>query len=217
MERPRLITPDVTAPAITSAIVASPRQKGNPMLKFVRNAQIDYQEIICDYLVGKRNAVLYISIRYHRLYPQYLKQRVDALQRHFRSRIVLCQIDTDDCEKPLEEITRTCFSSNMTLLVAWSLEEAARILETLKAFENKGPDIIKGELHNDHAGRMADIITTVPSATKTDAHTLMAQFGSLKAIANASKEALTKCSGIGDKKCKQLLKAFQEPFNTDTH
>lgn len=35
-----------------------------------------------------------------------------------------------------------CLLADLTLMLAWNAEEAGKIIETYKLFENKGPDLI---------------------------------------------------------------------------
>lgn len=43
----------------------------------------------------------------------------------------------------LKNITRVCLLTNFTLILAWSPEEAGKIIETYKMLENKPPDLIR--------------------------------------------------------------------------
>lgn len=39
-------------------------------------------------------------------------------------------------------MTRICILADLTLMLAWNAEEAGKIIETYKIYENKPPDII---------------------------------------------------------------------------
>uniref|UniRef100_UPI00398E4BE6 DNA excision repair protein ERCC-1 n=1 Tax=Pristiophorus japonicus TaxID=55135 RepID=UPI00398E4BE6 len=43
-----------------SAIVVSPRQRGNPVLKFVRNVPWEFGETTADYILGQTTCALYL-------------------------------------------------------------------------------------------------------------------------------------------------------------
>ena len=47
-----------------------------------------------------------------------------------------------DCHVELKQLTKICVLADLTLMVAWSPEEAGRLIETYKIFENKPPDMI---------------------------------------------------------------------------
>lgn len=59
------------------------------------------------------------------------------------------QVDTPDPHHALKHLTRICILANLTLVLAWSAEEAGRILETYKIFEHKPPDLIMERKESD--------------------------------------------------------------------
>ncbi|XP_022747477.1 DNA excision repair protein ERCC-1 isoform X2 [Durio zibethinus] len=171
-----------------NAILVSHRQKGNPLLKHIRNVRWAFADIICDYLLGQNSCALYLSLRYHLLHPDYLYYRIRELQKNFKLRVVLCHVDVEDVVKPLLEVTKTALLHDCTLLCGWSLEECGRYLETIKVYENKPADLIQGQMDTDYLSR------------------------SLSSIMDASMEDLARCPGIGERKVKRLYDAFHEPF-----
>lgn len=68
----------------------------------------------------------------------------------------------------------------------WSPEEAARYIETLKAYENKSPELIREKVESDYLSRLNGAVTSVRGVNKTDAATLGVNFGSLAAVMRAS-------------------------------
>ncbi|KAL5566125.1 hypothetical protein UlMin_029289 [Ulmus minor] len=195
-----------------NAILVSHRQKGNPLLKHIRNVRWAFADIVCDYLLGQGSCALYLSLRYHLLHPDYLYYRIRELQKNFKLRVVLCHVDVEDVAKPLLEVTKTALLHDCTLLCAWSLEECGRYLETIKVYENKPADIIQGQMDTDYLSRLTHALTTVRHVNKTDVVTLGTTFGSLSHIMDASMEDLARCPGIGERKVKRLYDAFHEPF-----
>ncbi|XP_050274478.1 DNA excision repair protein ERCC-1 isoform X3 [Quercus robur] len=183
-----------------NAILVSHRQKGNPLLKHIRNVRWAFADIVCDYLLGQSSCALYLSLRYHLLHPDYLYYRIRELQKNFKLRVVLCHVDVEDVAKPLLEVTKTALLHDCTLLCAWSLEECGRYLETIKVYENKPADIIQGQMDTDYLSRLTHALTTVRHVNKTDVVTLGTTFGSLSHIMDASMEDLARCPGIGERK-----------------
>ncbi len=136
-----------------------------------------------------------------------------------------------------------CTNMGFTLICAWSLAEAARYLETYKAYENKGAKIIKVHalsspvnnntrctLTHSHAhdvstqqqeqvqsgdpfAVLSDCLTAVRGVNKTDVLTLSSTFGSLKNIIDCSMEELSLCPGLGPRKVKNLYETFHAPFD----
>ncbi|XVF31298.1 hypothetical protein REPUB_Repub16aG0133900 [Reevesia pubescens] len=195
-----------------NALLVSHRQKGNPLLKHIRNVRWAFADVVCDYLLGQNSCALYLSLRYHLLHPDYLYYRIRELQKNFKLRVVLCHVDVEDVVKPLLEVTKTALLHDCTLLCGWSLEECGRYLETIKVYENKPADLIQGQMDTDYLSRLNHALTTVRHVNKTDVVTLGSTFGSLSSIMDASMEDLAKCPGIGERKVKRLYDTFHEPF-----
>lgn len=93
-----------------------------------------------------------------------------------------------------------------------SNQEAARYLETYKAFERKPPDLIKERRENDYMSHMNAVLTNVRGVNRTDVVTLTSNFGSLRNIVTAPAESLLACPGLGEKKVKRLREAFSSQF-----
>lgn len=47
-----------------------------------------------------------------------------------------------DPTNALKNLTQMCLLADLTLMLAWNAEEAGKMIETYKMFENKGPDLI---------------------------------------------------------------------------
>lgn len=195
-----------------NAILVSNRQKGNPLLKHIRNVTWTFADVVPDYLLGQSSCALYLSLRYHLLHPDYLYYRIRELQKNFKLRVVLCHVDVEDVVKPLLEVTKTALLHDCTLLCAWSLEECGRYLETIKVYENKPADLIQGQMDTDYLSRLTHVLTSVRHVNKTDVVTLGTTFGSLSHIMDASMEDLARCPGIGERKVRRLYDTFHEPF-----
>ncbi|KAF4037681.1 Helix-hairpin-helix motif-containing protein 5 [Phytophthora infestans] len=201
-----------------ATIYVNRRQKGNPMLKSVRNVGLEFRDgLIPDYVMGESSCcVLFLSVRYHLLHNSYLDERVQSVRKddptHYKTKLVLCFVDVDDNEVALREVNRVALLSGFTLVLAWSWLEAARYLETFKAYENKSATIIKEKVEAEFLPKANDVLTSIRSVNKTDVVTLLSTFGTVKGLMNASMEELSLCPGVGAKKVRQLLETFQEPF-----
>lgn len=42
----------------------------------------------------------------------------------------------------MKNLTQMCLLTDLTLMLAWNADEAGKIIETYKLFENKPPDLI---------------------------------------------------------------------------
>ncbi|KXN71965.1 excision repair cross-complementing rodent repair deficiency complementation group 1, partial [Conidiobolus coronatus NRRL 28638] len=98
--------------------------RGNPILSNVRAVPWEYKDIVPDYVVGKTTCVLYLSLKYHKLYPDYIFQRVQKLRSNYQLRIILCRVDIPDPDRYLLELTKLTMNANLTLLLSWNDEEA---------------------------------------------------------------------------------------------
>lgn len=195
-----------------SCIVVSPRQRGNPLLKHVRNIPWEFGEIVPDYLLGETCCALFLSLRYHNLNPEYIHTRLRSLGQSYALRVLLLLVDVKDPHYTLKELAKICILSDCTLVLSWSPEEAARYLETYKCYEQKPSDALKEKMESDFMSRITDCLTTVKSVNKTDSCTLLTTFGTLADLANASREDLSLCPGLGPQKAKRLFDALHEPF-----
>ena len=142
------------------------------------------------------------------MHENYLNRRVSEIKGTFKLRVLLLLIDMEDSNIPVAEITQYALNNDLTLILVWSSEECARYLETYKSYEKKGLDDIKYRVAENHLAQVSDFLTVIKSINKTDVVTLISNFKSLKAIANASLEELALCPGLGAKKVKNLYEAF---------
>nr|CAG4648180.1 EOG090X0BTB [Moina brachiata] len=194
-------------------VTVNQRQRGNPLLKFIRNVPWEYGEIVPDYVMGVDCCAMFLSLRYHNLNPDYIHGRLKELGKQYQLRVLLVQVDVKDSYSPIKDLTKICLLADLTLLLAWSAQEAGRIIETYKVFEHKPPDLImeKQESQN-NVSKISDALTSIKSVNRTDAGTLLSNFNSLQKIIEANEEELSVCPGIGPLKAKRMLRVFNEPF-----
>ncbi|XP_006871398.1 PREDICTED: DNA excision repair protein ERCC-1 [Chrysochloris asiatica] len=196
----------------SNSIIVSPRQRGNPVLKFVRNVPWEFGDVVPDYVLGQSTCALFLSLRYHNLHPDYIHERLQNLGKNFALRVLLVQVDVKDPQQALKELAKVCILADCTLVLSWSPEEAGRYLETYKAYEQKPADLLMEKLEQDFVSRVTECLTTVKSVNKTDSQTLLATFGSLDQLMAASREDLALCPGLGPQKARRLFDVLHEPF-----
>ncbi|XP_075896416.1 DNA excision repair protein ERCC-1 isoform X2 [Nelusetta ayraudi] len=195
-----------------SSIIVSPRQRGNPILKFVRSVPWEFADVVPDYVLGQTTCALFLSLRYHNLNPNYIHDRLKLLGQSFTLRVLLVQVDVKDPHHALRELARICIMADCTLILAWSPEEAGRYLETYKSYEKKPADLLKEQVEKNYLSKVTDCLTTVKSINKTDAITLLSTFSSVEKIISASKEDLVLCPGLGPQKARRLYDVLHKPF-----
>lgn len=195
-----------------NSILVNTRQKGNPVIGHIRQVPWEYGDIKCDYQVGATAGVLYLSIRYHLLHPEYIHQRIADLGGNYNLRIILVQCDADNHTAAMKELTKVALVNGYTLMTCWSAQEAGRYLESYKLYERKPPDLIRERVDDSYMAHMTSALTSVRGVNKTDVTTLVSNFGSFSSIVLASPAALSNLPGLGDKKVRRLREAFTAPF-----
>ncbi|PFH62752.1 hypothetical protein XA68_12180 [Ophiocordyceps unilateralis] len=195
-----------------SAILVSPRQRGNPILASIRSMPWEYSDLPADYVLGQSTCALFLSLKYHRLHPEYIYTRIRNLQGKYNLRVLLTMVDIPNHEDSLRELSKTSVVNNVTIILCWSAAEAGRYLELYKSYENAGFAAIRGRQASSYADRLVDFVTVPRSLNKSDAVALVANFGSLKDAVNADPEQLALLSGWGGVKVKRWTAAVDEPF-----
>lgn len=195
-----------------SSILVSPRQKGNPILNSVRSVAWEYSDIPADYVLGATTCALFLSLKYHRLHPEYVYNRIRDLKGQYQLRILLVMVDIENHEESLRELSKTSLVNNVTVILAWSAQEAGRYLELFKTFEHAAPTTIRTQQSTKYSDTLIDFITVPRSINKTDALGLVSSFGSIRTAVNATPEELGRIAGWGDKKVQRWCNAVREPF-----
>lgn len=220
-----------------SGILVSPRQRGNPLLTSIRSIPWEYSDIPADYVLGLTTCALFLrwesqnhhhgsfirvyiianlvaglSLKYHRLHPEYIYTRIRNLQGKYNLRILLTLVDIPNHEDSLRELSKTSVVNNVTVILCWSAAEAARYLELYKSYENANFAAIRGQQSSNYADKLVEFVTVPRSLNKSDAVALVANFGSLKNAINAEPEQLSMIGGWGGIKVKRWTAAVEEPF-----
>jgi len=194
------------------------RQRGNPILKAIRACPWEFnEEITADYVLGQRACAVFLSVRYHTLNPEYIHERLKKLGKAYELRVLLVQVDVKEPHHALKQLMRICLLADLTLMLAWSAEEAGKMLETYRLMENKPPDMIMGKSSADVHGRLVESLCSVRSVNKTDAAALLATFGTFENIVKASVEELSLIPGFGPQKANKLHKVLREDFKRQTN
>lgn len=195
-----------------SSILVSPRQKGNPILQNLKSLPWEYSDIPSDYVLGNTTCALFLSLKYHRLHPDYIYGRIRALGHKFNLRIVLCMVDIPAHEDALRELSKTSLINNVTIILCWSAAEAARYLELYKSYEHANFSAIKERKGTSFAERLEEFCTVPRSVNKSDAVAIVSAFGSVRNAVNARMEEIVVVGGWGEKKVRSWEAAVTEGF-----
>lgn len=199
----------------SASILVSTRQKGNPILNHVRNMPWEYADIPADYVVGATTCALFLSLKYHKLHPEYVYGRIRALQGKYSLRILLVMVDIEAHEESLKELSKTSLINSVTIILAWSAAEAGRYLELFKTYEHAAPTSIKGHQSTNFSDRLVEFVTVPRSVNKTDALGLVSNFGTIRTAINAPSEDISLIAGWGEKKIQRWSTAVREPFRSE--
>jgi DNA excision repair protein ERCC-1 len=217
---PNTTTPKVVQPtpqalpsrSSGSSILVSPRQKGNPILTSLRSLPWEYSDIPADYVLGNTTCALFLSLKYHRLHPEYIYNRIRQLAGKYLLRILLVMVDIENHDEPLRELSKTSLINNVTVILTWSAAEAARYLELYKSYEHANFSAIKGQEPKGYTERMVEFVTTPRGINKTDAVSLVSAFGTVRNAVNARPEEIASLGGWGERKVERWMKGVGEPF-----
>lgn len=201
-----------------SAIIVNHCQRGNPVLEHIHNVPLQYADkdsgMSPDYVMSVSTCCLFLSLRYHALHPNYIYDRIRALQKtgQFLLRIILCLVDVKEPAEIVKELAKAALVFDMTLLLAFSSEEAGMYIQTFKSFRSKPADMIKKKSKKEFAARLAETFSFVKSVNSTDSHMVLSHFKSFSAAAAASEHDIALLPGLGGLKAKRLHDLFIIPF-----
>ncbi|KAH7888765.1 restriction endonuclease type II-like protein [Phlebopus sp. FC_14] len=207
--------PPVVQPGGGNNIVINPNQRLNPVLQCIRNVGKEFGDIVPDFQVGRTTCILFLSLRYHRLHPEYIHTRIEKLGRSYNLRILLIMCDVTEHQELIRELTKVCLINNITVIVAWSNDEAGQYIATFKQFEHKPPDLIKERVDKDYDSLLRTALTGINKVNKTDVETLRTSLGSFTDIAKASPDQLQNLPGFGQVKVRRIKDAFEKPFRNN--
>jgi len=108
-----------------------------------------------------------------------------------------------------------CLINNITVMVAWTVDEAGLYLSTFKQYEHKSPDLIKERVDKDYNSVLRTSLTSISRVNKTDVETLKTSLGSFADIAKTPADRLQNLPGFGQVKVKKIKDAFEKPFRNN--
>lgn len=201
---------------MSKLILVNENQKENPVLKFVKRVPWNVGDIKADYAPGNACNVLFLSLRYHRLHPDYIYNRMSRLGRERKLRIIMVLADIDNPAETLKDLTKACFINDFALIVCWSQQEVAGYLEELKLNENTQGELIKGYKKTTYEDQLNDALTNIRRINKTDVRMLSSTYGSFRDILRnvSTAEELQKIEGLGPLKAADISNTFHEPLHT---
>lgn len=211
-------------PPLAAAIQVAPSQKGNPLLDSLQMKLTPWaysSDILSDYYISATVQVLFLSLKYHRLRPEYVWRRIEKLkgslvgQKDDTLRVLLVVVDIDAPQESLRHLLGICVKHDLALVVAWSFEEAGTYVACLKQHEQTRSHVgssLQGVRKGDYNLSVVGALTTVRAVNRTDVAGLLAHCRSFKEIVLRSAVGGVSVPGIGERKQQTLHDAFTEPF-----
>lgn len=216
-------------PNTTTTVKVANSQKGNPLLtnSLMKNYPWTFDgQILCDYYINAMLQILFLLLKYHRLHPEYIWTRLKKLNKGLTIvgetqsdrvlRILLVVVDIDSHEEILRKLTDICLKHDLTLVLAWSFEEAGNYVAFCKKYEMSASRIdsaIKGVKKTDYQSCVVDTLTSIKYINKTDVVNLLANCKSVQNIVRqSSNDGLAGVQGLGARKLANMKSVFTEPF-----
>lgn len=215
-----------------SSVQVSQSQKGNPLLtnSLMKSIPWSYNgSILSDYYINPTLQILFLSLKYHKLHPEYIWQRLKKLNKGSTIvdtsndrvlRLLLVVVDIDAHQEILRKLLNFCIKQDLSLVLAWSFEEAGNYIGFCKQYElssSKVKSAIKGTKSLEYQACVVDTLTGIRSINKTDSVKLLANCGSVKNIVLQSCKSnedggLNNIQGLGSRKLLNMRSVFLEPF-----
>lgn len=213
-----------------SSVQVAQSQKGNPLLESPSMKMTSWSyngQVLLDYYINATIQVLFLSLKYHKLRPEYVWRRIEKLKGGTSStdfdvndqtlRVLLVVVDIDSPQEVLRSLLVICVKNDLTLVIAWSFEEAGNYIAYLKQNEmarSKVVSSIQGIKKGDYNSHILETLTTVRAVNKTDVANLLANCKSFKDIvlAAANGDGLDQIPGLGHRKVENLKAVFSNPF-----
>lgn len=211
-----------------SQVQVANSQKGNPLLDSASMKMTPWTYnglILLDYYINATLQILFLSLKYHRLRPEYIWNRIEKLkglsivdeqENNELLRVLLVVVDIDSPQDVIRSLAAICVRQGLSMVVAWSFEEAGNYISYFKSNEMARSKIdlsIQGVKRDDYNSNIVQSLTTVRAINKTDVANLLANCKSFRNIVEKSvSDDLTNIQGLGERKLLNLKAAFSEPF-----
>lgn len=204
----------------TNAIQVKKCQAQNDVLKKFSRCRYTFADIEPDFVVGRTACALYLSLRYHAQNPNYIYERINKLGSKYDLRILLLVIDHIEHKSYLKELSQLTIRSNMTLMLCWTIEDAAMYLEKYKLSEDKSAEVImekptSHEYENALDQYMIDALAECRTINRTDSASIVGLFDNFRRICKADPDELACCPGVGQQKAERLYNLLHRKIKRD--
>ncbi|KAI5953421.1 RAD10 [Candida jiufengensis] len=180
-----------------SEILVHKSQEKNPLLtdSMMKTTQWSFDSsVLSDYYISPTFQILFLSLKYHKLRPEYIWTRLKKLNKGSSVidtkkdnvlRVLLVVVDIDSHQEPIRKLSDFCIKHDLSLVLAWSFEEAGNYIALGKHFDNAPHQTrtnIRGFRGGDYNSSVVEAFTGIKSVNKTDVSNLLANYKSVKDI-----------------------------------
>ncbi|KAH0790492.1 DNA excision repair protein ERCC-1 [Histomonas meleagridis] len=192
-------------------ITISNRQKGNQLIKILAPAQTVWSDSsTCDYSIGYKIGILFLSLKFHREHPNYLSERIANFKGGYATRILLLVVDGKNPDRVISKLTAQSIANNLNLVLAFNLEEAGRWILTIYNTQESQVDELKAT--NETTYDIAINALNAIGVSRKDAASMIDSYGTVSDCLLQSRDSLTKTNILSDFKMEQFLAVLDEPF-----
>ncbi len=179
-------------------------QRGNSILKYLSKSIWHYDEkITCDYEINGSIAVLFLSLKYHSVKPEYILKRISKL-KDYRMKLLLIHVDVPNYNSMICELYKI---QPLTVILCRNQEECA---EYLKGFESTSVKSIE-QVRNKESN-IETFLQDIPKVTKSEINRIRMKYKNLQEIIKASEDDLKGTFGIGKAKANSVVNIFNKSF-----
>ena len=88
-------------------VLVNVKQKENPLLKHLKGVTTKFVDNIeADYIFGRSACGIFLSLKYHNLYPNYIYDKMRAIGAGYRLKVLMLLVDIADPKVPLREMSK---------------------------------------------------------------------------------------------------------------
>jgi DNA excision repair protein ERCC-1 len=192
-------------------LTISKRQEKNPLIPLLSVAEIEWSETtVADYSIGRDVAVLFLTLKYHRLHPEYLTNRIRDFRGGFPVRLLLFLVNDENPDQVISRLTALSIANSMNLILAFDYEEASRWILSLYTTQDAPVEDLKAS--NETMREMAIDALNALGTSKKEAESLLSEIPVLADILCSSKDKLANTCILSEKKVDNIIAVVEEPF-----
>uniref|UniRef100_A0A3B0MVH7 DNA repair protein (RAD10 homologue), putative n=1 Tax=Theileria annulata TaxID=5874 RepID=A0A3B0MVH7_THEAN len=171
------------------------------MYRFIKNVPYIEGDIAPDFIISSDIYVLFLSLKYHRVNINYIKNRLESLSQYKIKNLFII----------LNLLTIT-FGYGCKILLSWNARESAAIVEILNLNRYRGIESISKKTYMSHRESVTNLLLNIRSLNNNDVNFICEKYKTLKEIMHFDPKTVMDIKGLGQKKVEALSAAFTNNF-----